>query len=82
MNPNIDKEIQKFESSIGLIQVWRVWHVGGGQGYVVTIASSNRSNGRKIFSHVNKNRALSFASDYRDGTKIGLEIGYAVGAAK
>lgn len=79
---NIDCEIQKFNTDLGLIQVWRVWHVGGGQGYVVTLASSNRSNGRKIFSHVNKKRALSFASDYRDGIKIGLEIGYAVGAAK
>lgn len=79
---NIDCEIQKFNTKIGLIQVWRVWQIGGGQGYVVTVASSNRSNGRKIFSHINKKRALSYASDYRDGIKIGLEIGYAVGAAK
>lgn len=79
---NIDCEIQKFNTKIGLIQVWRVWQIGGGQGYVMTVASSNRSNGRKIFSHINKKRALSYASDYRDGIKIGLEIGYAVGAAK
>lgn len=77
MNPNIDKEIQKFESSIGLIQVWKVWHVGGGQGYVVTIASSNRSNGKKIFSHVNKKRALSYASDFKDGANLGVEMGIA-----
>ncbi len=76
---NIDKEIQKFKTEIGLIQVWRVWQIGGGQGYVVTIASSNRSNGKKLFSHVDKKRALSYASDYRDGIKIGLKIGYAVG---
>ena len=79
---NIDCEIQKFNTDLGLIQVWRVWHVGGGQGYVVTLASNNRSNERRIFSHTNKKRALSYASDYRDGIKIGLKIGYAVGACK
>lgn len=76
---NIDKEIQKFNTKIGLIQVWKVWKVGGGQGYIVTVRSSDRSNRNRIFSHIKKSRALSFASDYRDGIKSGLEIGFALG---
>ena len=67
---NIDLLIHHRKSSKGRVEVWQVWVPGGGTGFKVTVGSNNRSNNNVVFSHRDRDRATSFASDFVDGLKF------------
>lgn len=67
---NIDMELRFRNSTKGKVQLWKVWQVGGGQGYKVTVGSEDRSNEGVAFSHTNKDRALSFMVDFTEGVNF------------